>query len=309
MTGDLRRKMILKHMDKFNEEQRNLPLNSETQEDTLGDLPSFTNRIRTKTQKKVSNNVPIDNERDDFPGWEDYFQYKEFVKLDERNFEFNTYYSLPKNTSSSTVPIFIFHHGAGSSGLSFANLSKIIYERNKGNCGCFSFDARGHGKTRPIDSSKEVKYDRATFVEDFKQLINSFYENHLLALTETTKLSLIFVGHSLGGSICTFTYPELSKNIQKQILGVAMFDIVEEAAILALQKIQHFLTVTPNVFGSYKEALDWHINHELSKNKSSAEIAVPALFHKTKLGKVVRITNLNDFAPYWDTWFVKLSQS
>ncbi|CCD23854.1 phosphoprotein phosphatase methylesterase 1 NDAI_0C01940 [Naumovozyma dairenensis CBS 421] len=326
MSQDLRRKLILKQLDKLNNNEE-IP-NSNL--DTLGQLPSFPKKSISKEKQHTRN---LKNDALQLPSWKDFFTKNEVVTLKDRNFQFNTYFTLPtshKNnsvtysenltTSSSTadctIPIYIFHHGAGSSGLSFANLAKEVYERSSGKCGCFSFDARGHGKTVPIDPTKPISYGREIFVQDFKSLITWFYQTQLIEIfsskqNEKKHISLILVGHSLGGSICTFVHPSLDKMIRSHVLGVAMFDIVEEAAILALEKVDHFLKNTPNAFNSYEDAIGWYMKHKLSRTKTSAEIAVPSLFAPVEgdTSQVTRITNLKDFSPYWSTWFTDLSHS
>lgn len=68
------------------------------------------------------------------PSWKDFFQQNERVDLDDRGFSFNTYFSLPTTPddalrASSPIPVFVFHHGAGSSALSFAPLAKASFNR------------------------------------------------------------------------------------------------------------------------------------------------------------------------------------
>lgn len=298
---DLRRKLALKQL-----EQAKMAFPEDEESDTLEELPSIAKRVINVQQTSGSNQ--ISDQETDVVGWEQFFEHNERFSLAERNFDFNTYFTLPKSTQERSTPVFLFHHGAGSSGLTFANLSKQLVEKLEGKCAVFAFDARGHGQTRPIDSNNKITYDLKAFIGDFVALLDHFYKNHLQQLA-IQDLSIIFVGHSLGASICTFSYSHQVAEIRKRTLGVCMLDIVEEAAIQALQKVQSFLISTPNVFNNYKEAIDWHVQHELSKYRESAQVAIPALFTATKSQKVVRITNLNDFQPYWDSWFQHLSHT
>lgn len=305
MGDDLRRKLILKQMSRAKAVLAGASKSEEDESaDTIGDLPSV-GHTRTSSEDLSHECRDPESCENTSTSWGDFFSKNEIVKIDHRNFSFNTYYTLPKPEDAASIPVFIFHHGAGSSALTFANLSRHLCDKLEGKCATFAFDARGHGQTRPIDNSKEVKYDLDSFVSDFVAVTEEFYCKKLSPVK--TKLSLILVGHSLGGSICTSSYINFSAYLQKSILGVAMLDIVEEAAILALAKVDQFLLHTPNVFRNYQEAIDWHVQHGLSRNRNSAEIAIPALFHRTKSQKLVRITNLRDFGKYWDTWFQGLS--
>lgn len=298
--SDLRRKLALKQL-----EQAKIVSTEEEETDIVQELPS-TARRSVEVQETARNERAGRGE--DVLGWEQFFEHNERYSLSERNYDFNTYFTLPKSCEGPSIPVFVFHHGAGSSGLTFANLSKQLVEKLEGKCAVFSFDARGHGQTRPIDPNKEVTYELEAFVNDFVALVNLFYERHLKQLV-VQKLSIIFVGHSLGASICTFAYGHQTAEIREHSLGVCMLDIVEEAAIQALQKVNNFLVSTPNAFNNYREAIDWHVQHGLSRCRESAQVAIPALFAVSNSQKVVRITNLNDFRPYWHTWFQHLSQS
>lgn len=303
MSGGLRKQILLNHLQKVQEVIGETEASGEEEElnDSLGELPyKFKSR---------SNHVRSISHKEHIVGWEEFFSKKITVELKERKHIFNSYYTLPKHTTSNpSIPVYIFHHGAGSSALTFANLTKELQERTDNSCGCFAFDARGHGETIPFTGSsvKDKPYDRNAFVEDFVAFITYIFDE-LLSIYPQEKLSIILVGHSLGGSICTFTLDQLQKDVRKQVLGVAMFDIVEEAAIQALQKVQHFLYSTPNEFPSYKDAIDWHVSNNLSRLQESAEIAIPALFKKRSDGSVVRKTDLRMFSTYWDSWFVGLS--
>ncbi|CDO93853.1 unnamed protein product [Kluyveromyces dobzhanskii CBS 2104] len=243
----------------------------------------------------------------ELPEWSDFFVMNETVGLLSRNFTFNTYFTTPQITDSKqpSIPIFLTHHGAGSSGLTYAPLAKTLKEELGTNFGIFSFDARGHGQTKPLDPAN-VTYYLDDFVTDFVELIVWLYENYLKAFDQS-KISLILVGHSLGGSVCANTYERLPEYIKKHTIGLTMLDIVEEVAKLVLTTMDRFLSVTPNVFSTVKEAIDWYQSHNYSKLKQSAEISVPSLFTKTKSGKIVRITNLKSFQPFWDTWLDGLS--
>jgi protein phosphatase methylesterase 1 len=55
---------------------------------------------------------------------------------------FNVYYTP---AISATAPVYIFHHGAGSSGLSFAVCAGLL--RDSIQCGVIAFDVRYHGRT------------------------------------------------------------------------------------------------------------------------------------------------------------------
>ncbi|AAS54849.1 AGR359Cp [Eremothecium gossypii ATCC 10895] len=273
----------------------------DTESDDLGELPAFgCGGIRPR---RHASSMPVgDND-----SWRKYFAVNEMFAIPERNFKFNTYYKLPQTTNAASIPVFIMHHGAGSSGLTFAPLADELYTRLEGKCGIFSFDARGHGETVPLDSTLEVPYDLATFTADFNAVIKTLQQRILQHKIPKEKLSIVLLGHSLGGSICTTAFNAMESALRSKVVGVAIFDIVEEAAIAALNNMSHHLATTPTSFATMREAIEYYIEKGLSNLRSSAEVCVPALFHKTSRGKAVRITDLASFQKYWHTWFVGLS--
>ena len=152
-------------------------------------------------------------------------------------------------------PLFVTHHGAGSSGLSFAlfasELRKILP-----NAGILSLDARGHGETavESIGTSAE------------NGLLSLSLENlsaDLLDVIEMTRREmawselpgLVFVGHSLGGAVVTDV--ALSGQLGNSVLGYAVLDVVEGSAIDALQSMQSYLTTRPKSFASISSGIEW----------------------------------------------------
>lgn len=315
MSEELRKRMLLNSLKKV---ETITEVRTEEESDKLSDLVHI-NKIRDS--KLIKGNKNEYNKSEYLTKWDEFFQVNERTQLNHCGYDFNYYYSLPTSLNAPTIPIFIFHHGAGSSALTFANLCKQLINKLDGKCGCFAFDARGHGQTRISKQSYDarndgnfkkndsvVNFDRESFTDDFTNII-TYFVTKILSNSEisSSKISIILVGHSLGGSICTHSLNKLPTDIKNKVIGIAMLDIVEEAAIKALKSVNQFLSSTPNVFNSYREAIDWHISHDLSKLKESAEISIPALFTNTKSGKIVRITNLTMFTPFWDTWFTGLS--
>jgi protein phosphatase methylesterase 1 len=53
------------------------------------------------------------------------------------------YYTPPKFADGAVM---VCHHGAGTSGLSFACFAKEVTDMTKGECGVLAVDARRHGE-------------------------------------------------------------------------------------------------------------------------------------------------------------------
>lgn len=229
------------------------------------------------------------------PSWKSYFEYNEGF-IDSQGNQFNTFYTPP---SSPEAPVFVCHHGAGSSGLTFALLAQQLKEQMKQeqtSPGVFAFDARGHGQTKVVSNPGDYSID--AFVTDFV-----FILKHLIEIKSLTSNPIIVIGHSLGGSILANSMSQLK---ELEIKGIAMFDIVEDTAIQSLDGMELYLTKLPKSFSSLSSAIDWHLKMGLLRNKASAEISVPPLF-KLVNGKYKWITNLWDTQSYWKEWFIGLS--
>ncbi|KLU87741.1 protein phosphatase methylesterase 1, partial [Magnaporthiopsis poae ATCC 64411] len=78
--------------------------------------------------------------------WTTYFERELFLEVErETSVTFHAYLTSPVGKG----PLFVMHHGAGSSGLSFAVVGAEIRKRNP-SAGILSLDARGHGSTAVV---------------------------------------------------------------------------------------------------------------------------------------------------------------
>lgn len=155
--------------------------------------------------------------------WTDYFTqeyYLEIVHPDEIVIH-HAYVKLP----GPKGPLFVLHHGAGSSGLSFALFAAELLKALP-NCGVVSVDARGHGETVVKTPNGEIKGEPYDLSLD---VLSS-------DLTNTVKLlqarlgwpelpNVVLVGHSLGGPIVTDV--AWKGTLGHSVLGYAVLDVVE----------------------------------------------------------------------------------
>jgi protein phosphatase methylesterase 1 len=151
----------------------------------------------------------------------------------------------------------VTHHGAGSSGLSFAccaaEIRKVVPE-----AGVLSIDARGHGSTTISQSSstaagqdEELDLSLETLSSDLAYVVQS----------TQTKMSwnnlpdIILIGHSLGGAVVV----DLASRalLDSSILGYAVLDVVEGSAIEALSHMETYLANRPSSFPSLASAIEW----------------------------------------------------
>ena len=122
-------------------------------------------------------------------------------------------------------PLFVTHHGAGSSGLSFALFASAI-RKVLLNAGVLSLDARGHGETivKKADGSSDdgvLDLSLETLSQDLFDVIHLTQEK--LGWAELP--GLVLIGHSLGGAVVTDL--AMSGKLGDAVLGYAVLDVVE----------------------------------------------------------------------------------
>ena len=138
-------------------------------------------------------------------------------------------------------PLFVTHHGAGSSGLSFAaftsELQKVLPK-----AGVLSIDARGHGCTTIISSQSSdppIDLSLETLSSDLVYVLKST----LLKLKLPVSPPILIMGHSLGGAVVAHTAHNRLLNLQ--LLGYAVLDVVEGSAMDALASMESYLSSLP----------------------------------------------------------------
>lgn len=203
-------------------------------------------------------------------------------------------------------PLFVTHHGAGSSGLSFAaftsELQKILPK-----AGVLSLDARGHGLTT-ITSLQTPK-------PPFDLSLDTLSADLVFILTQTLPLlplptlpPILLVGHSLGGAVTTHTAH--ARLLHPTPLGYTVLDVVEGSAIDALSSMESYLSTRPTSFPSLPSAIEWHIRSRTIRNTRAACVSVPALLKRLEdpeSDAYTWLTDLNATKPYWPEWFTGLS--
>lgn len=233
--------------------------------------------------------------------WTTYFERELYL---ESNVDPGTTFHAYLTSPVGKGPLFVMHHGAGSSGLSFAVVGSEIRKRLP-SAGILSVDCRGHGATViPKNTTLDLRLD--TLSSDLYQMVESAREQMKWEDLPPT----ILVGHSLGGAVVT----ELAKTgkLGNSLLGYAVLDIVEGSAMDALQSMQTFLSTRPAGFATMQAGIDWHIRSRTVRNSASARTSVPALLSFDESSDPTRPwrwrTDLSATQPFWEDWFVGLSK-
>lgn len=196
------------------------------------------------------------------------------------------------------------HHGAGSSGLSFAVVGSEIRKRLS-SAGILAIDCRGHGSTVSPDD-EELDLGLGTLSSDLYSVI----QLTKVEMNWKELPSIVLVGHSLGGAVIT----DLAKTgkLGTSLLGYTVLDVVEGSAIDALQSMHTYLSTRPVGFATLQAGIDWHIRSRTIRNSISARTSVPALLVFNANVDPTRPwrwrTNLGATQPFWEGWFVGLSK-
>lgn len=171
--------------------------------------------------------------------WTDFFDQELFLQEDVDNFHIVHHVYLTPPTESG--PLFVMHHGAGSSGLSFATCAEEI-RKILPKAGILSPDARSHGRTvvttldsktgdnapstaaaAQAESSGQVELDLSLETLS-RDLVHVIYQTQTRMGWEKLP-DIILVGHSLGGAVIT----DVAKKgeLGPKLLAYAVFDVVE----------------------------------------------------------------------------------
>ncbi|KIH90376.1 protein phosphatase methylesterase 1 [Sporothrix brasiliensis 5110] len=203
--------------------------------------------------------------------WTAFFERELFLEADDGSgIVHHAYVTSPTGGG----PLFVMHHGAGSSGLSFAVVGAEIRKRLPA-AGILSLDARDHGLTKaPGDLGTDLSL--ATLSSDLLAVIR-------LAQAQMhwpDAPPLVLVGHSLGGAVVTdlaYSGRLNTTPTSSPLLGFAVLDVVEGSAMDALQSMQTYLGTRPPGFPTLENGIEWHIRSRTVRNATSARTSVPAL--------------------------------
>jgi protein phosphatase methylesterase 1 len=202
--------------------------------------------------------------------------------------------------------LIVTHHGAGSSGLSFAAFFAEL-TKSLPTAGILSLDARDHGLTTtpptlPLDLTLPTLAADLTFILSSTAAHLSWH-----------KLPpILLIGHSLGGAVVTeVAHTRLLP--PTSLLGYAVLDVVEGSAMEALQSMESYLSTRPRSFPSIVSGIEWHVRSRTIRNTTSARVSVPPLLvpnpspNTTPSAAYTWRTSLSATRPFWSAWFTDLS--
>lgn len=234
--------------------------------------------------------------------WSAHFQQELWLetRTPTQNATYHVYLTAPANPTKG--PLFICHHGAGASGMSFARFATAIKTLMPA-AGVLSLEAREHGS---------VVSDAATGVEILDFSIATLSQDALAMIRGvqgrmgwTVLPPSLLIGHSLGGAVATQIAADGS--LGAQLVGFPVLDVVEGSAIEALSHMRTYLASRPPSFPSVDAAVEWHVRSRTLRDAESARASVPSLLLKGDGDRWVWRTDLRRTERWWEEWFTGMS--
>lgn len=225
--------------------------------------------------------------------WNEFFDSREMI-----------HDKTPLFLAGTKGPLFVCLHGAGHSALSFAALAKEL----KGTARIASFDFRGHGGSLVED---QYNHSAETLIKDTLEVMEFLSKKF-------PNVSIVLVGHSMGGSIATKAAEKIflekeAYPFHSQIKALFVIDVVEGVAIDALPFMESIIFAKPKSFKSLEAAIKWNVSSGNIKSTTSSRVSTPATLIPKDDGKGGKIyvwrTDLMKTKEYWEGWFLGLSKS
>ncbi|CAG8629710.1 21876_t:CDS:10, partial [Dentiscutata erythropus] len=210
-------------------------------------------------------------------------------------------YDIQGKAANNSSPLFLLHHGAGYSSLSFALAALHIKNLTNGEFTMFAYDCRGHGKTKTSD---DLNLSLEQLSQDLVDVLKAAFGNDVI-----TNREIFLVGHSMGGCVVA---DAMSRQLIPSVTCMAVIDVVEGSAMEALSGMLNFCRNRPSEFKTVEDAILWSKKSGAIRNIESARISIPCLLTEqetcTNIKKYTWRTDLAATQPHWRGWFSGLSE-
>ncbi len=236
--------------------------------------------------------------------WSNYFAQELFLTSNSETSSATYHVYLTPPTNPKKGPLFICHHGAGASGLSFALFAHHLRLKLP-DAGILSLEARAHGSSTvtSLETGEEIMdFSLATLAADALAMITLTQQK----LSWPSIPPCVLIGHSLGGAITTQLAADFA--LGTALIGACVVDVVEGSALEALGHMKSHLSSRPASFPTIPDAVTWHTHSRTLRNAASASISVPPLFIPAPNGSgYVWRTPLSLTVNFWWDWFTSMS--
>jgi protein phosphatase methylesterase 1 len=232
--------------------------------------------------------------------WPKYFEQELFLDINTevQQAKYHVYLTPPKDAVKG--PLFVCHHGAGATGMSFGCFAARVREQMP-SAGILSLEAREHGSAVFSSSGEEIlDFSIETLVNDALAMIEGVKQRQGWKVLPPS----VLVGHSLGGAVVTRIAAD--GTLGARLVGFAVLDVVEGSAIEALLHMKTYLASRPSSFASVDQAINWHIRSRTIRDLESAQASVPSLLIPYNDRWIWR-TDLARTQRWWEDWFTGMS--
>ncbi|KAF8712353.1 Protein phosphatase methylesterase, partial [Rhizoctonia solani] len=288
----------------------------EDEEDGLGDLPPVripgAGSTQTRPNRGATRTTPA---RDYSPiSASGLLTQAAQVSVAESGLDFRVYYT-PPTAQGPEGTVLVCHHGAGYSALSFACFAQEVTKISGGELGMLIIDARGHGKTTPLEASDPNAdvLDLSVLASDFVNLLCTLFPKPAEAPSLIPAAGTQH-GRNSGGTRMPVTVGERLSRLRGSSVGRSRRSVEAGSAMEALPHMHKLLDSRPDGFASQEEAIEWHVTTNTIRNVASARVSVPSLVvpaqpSDTPAGHAWKWrTPLRSTSPYWRSWFNGLSE-
>lgn len=272
-----------------------MPLTTANEDGSSSDSSASTADSISTLRPSSESNIPPANP------WTRYFAQELHLGSQTEGVDASYHVYLTPPADAAKGPLFICHHGAGASGMSFAPFAAAV-KAIMPTAGICSLEARSHGSVvRDASTGAEVDdFSIEALVADTLRMLE-------LVSAKVGWEGLppsVLVGHSLGGAVATRI--AASGALGARMVGFAVIDVVEGSAMEALLHMKTYLASRPSSFASVEAAVDWHVRSHTLRNRDSAKASVPSLLIRSGERWVWK-TDLMRTQRWWEGWFSGMS--
>jgi protein phosphatase methylesterase 1 len=211
-------------IDDERDEEVDMPVSNESLDDSSSSASSTGTIVPSPGKKLFGMSKDSSRPRSGALPWSDFFTqelYFDHGEADTYSITHHVYLSPPTGSG----PLFVTHHGAGSSGLSFATFTREIQVLLP-TAGVLSLDARGHGGTTTNNPSSPVQEGQPDLTLDTLSSDLAFVVQETASRMSWAQLpDIILIGHSLGGAVITDVANK--RLLGSSLLGYGVLDVVE----------------------------------------------------------------------------------
>src|SRR2546421_11109448 len=213
-------------IDDERDEEDDIPVSNEPLDDCSSSASSTGTIVPSPGRKLFGMSKDSSRPRSGALPWTDFFTQELYFDQRVADSTYSITHHVYLSPPAGSGPLFVTHHGAGSSGLSFATFTREI-QMLLPKAGVLSLDARGHGRTTINNNpSSPVQEAHSDLTLDTLSSDLAFVVRETASRMSWAQLpDIILIGHSLGGAVITDVANK--RLLGSSLLGYGVLDVVE----------------------------------------------------------------------------------